>query len=148
MLRTPHVDSLAREGVGSPLCVPARLSLVTGLYPHNSNLWQNDATCPLDADTFMNRLRASGYRTCSIGKNHLYPMEKDLYAHEDSYRQIGFDHIEDMSGTWGDHAKQIGLHRSSGAAGAARRLTELPESPRCTTGPGTPFCSRGAAYIG
>ena len=60
LLQTPQMDRLAAEGVHftncfttSPLCVPARLSLATGLYPHNSNLWQNDSTCPLDADTYV-----------------------------------------------------------------------------------------------
>jgi len=109
MLRTPNMDRLAAEGVRftrcyttSPLCVPARISIAMGLYPHNSNLWQNDATVPLDADTYMKRLREAGYRTCTIGKNHLYPMENcDLYANEPSLRAIGFDHVEDLSGTWG-----------------------------------------------
>ncbi len=145
LLRTPHMDSLAREGLRftncfttSPLCVPARLSLVTGLYPHNSNLWQNDATCPLDADTFMNRLRQRGYRTCSIGKNHLYPMEKgNLHRHESSYRQIGFDHIEDMSGTWGvnrsksvytDHLEKLGL--LDGLQSYLRALDAQPDQER------------------
>ena len=40
--RTPHIDRLAREGVQfdqayttSPVCSPARASLLSGLYPHN-----------------------------------------------------------------------------------------------------------------
>lgn len=109
MLATPNMNRLAAEGVRfercyttSPLCVPARISIAMGLYPHNSNLWQNDATVPLDADTYMKRLREAGYRTCTIGKNHLYPMENcDMYANEPSLRAIGFDHVEDLSGTWG-----------------------------------------------
>ena len=102
------MDRLAAEGVRftngfttSPLCVPARISLATGLYPHNSNLWQNDATLPTDADTYMNRLRAGGYLTATIGKNHLYPMENcDLHANEPDLHEVGFDHVEDLSGTW------------------------------------------------
>ena len=45
VLRTPNMDRLASEGVRftqafttSPLCVPARMSLTTGLHPHN-NTW-------------------------------------------------------------------------------------------------------------
>ncbi len=141
LLQTPQMDRLAAEGVHftncfttSPLCVPARLSLATGLYPNNSNLWQNDSTCPLDADTYVQRLRRCGYRTCSIGKNHLFPMENcDLYANEPLYRQIGFDHIEDLSGTWGiiggrsiytEHLEKLGL-----LDGVRQYLGELEGKP-------------------
>lgn len=136
MLKTPNMDRIAEEGVRfsncfttSPLCVPARISLALGLYPHNSNFWQNDAEVPTDADTYIRRLRDKGYHTASIGKNHLYYMEGcDLYANKEKFKSIGFDHIEDMSGTWGvidgkdighgndiarsvytDHLKSLGL---------------------------------------
>ena len=79
-------------------------------------------------------LRRCGYRTCSIGKNHLFPMENcDLYANEPLYRQIGFDHIEDLSGTWGiiegrsiytDHLKKLGL-----LDGVRQYLGELEGKP-------------------
>ena len=100
LLKTPNMDRLAREGIrfthcctSSPLCVPARISITTGLYPHNNNLWLGDNSVPPDADTYPHRLRKAGYRTCSIGKNHLYWMENcDLYANEPNYRAIGFDH--------------------------------------------------------
>ena len=108
MVQTPNIDRLAAEGVrfthaftSSPICVPARMSIANGLYPHNSNMWQNDAQMPLDADTYMKQLRQQGWRTCSIGKNHLYVMEEaNLYDHTENYHAIGFDHIEDMPGTW------------------------------------------------
>ena len=126
MVKTPNIDRVAAEGVRfthafttSPICVPARMSIANGLYPHNSNMWQNDAGMPLDADTYMGRLRQQGYRTCSIGKNHLYFMEGvNLYDHTDDYKAIGFDHIEDMPGTWGcidtesiytDYLAELGL---------------------------------------
>ena len=126
LIKTPHIDRLASEGIRfthcfttSPLCTPTRVSLAMGLYPHNNNQWLGDATVPLDADTYMRRLRQSGYRTASIGKNHLYPMENcDLYANEPNYHAIGFDHIEDLSGTWGiiagksvytDYLQSLGL---------------------------------------
>ena len=109
LVQTPNIDRVAAEGVRfthafttSPICVPARMSIANGLYPHNSNMWQNDAGMPLDADTYMSRLRRQGYRTCSIGKNHLYFMEGvNLYDYTANYNAIGFDHIEDMPGTWG-----------------------------------------------
>ncbi len=135
------MDRLAAEGVRfthafttSPLCVPARMSLTTGLYPHNNNCWQGLTELPTEADTYMKRLRSGGYCTCSIGKNHLYDMENcDLYANHPRYQAAGFDHIEDMSGTWGiiegegvyvDHLKALGLHKP-----AAKYLKELEDKP-------------------
>ena len=47
-VRTPHMDRIAAEGVrftncvaNSPVCIPTRLSLATGLYPHNTGVWNN-----------------------------------------------------------------------------------------------------------
>jgi arylsulfatase len=139
VLQTPHMDRLASEGVRfsntfttSPLCVPARMSLVTGLYPHNNNCWQGITELPPEPDTFMHRLRDAGYRTCSIGKNHLYDMENcDLYANHPKYQTVGFDDIEDMPGTWGiiegegiyvDHLKSLGLYKQ-----VAKYLKELED---------------------
>ena len=141
LLRTPNVDALAEQGVRftsayttSPLCVPARASITTGLYPHNNNIWQGDQTVPLDADTYLHRLKDVGYRTCSIGKNHLYPMENcNLFLNHPKYNAIGFDHIEDLSGTWGiiegesvyvDYLKSQGLHER-----LANYLKDLEEKP-------------------
>ena len=141
VLQTPNMDRLAAEGMRfthafttSPLCVPARMSLTTGLYPHNSNCWQGMTFLDPTAATYMKRLHSVGYRTCSIGKNHLYDMENcDLFANHPSYQTAGFDHIEDMSGTWGliecesiyvDHLKSLGLHQR-----VAAYLKDLEEKP-------------------
>ena len=47
-VNTPNMDRIAAEGVrfthcvtNSPVCIPARLSLATGLYPHNTGVWDN-----------------------------------------------------------------------------------------------------------
>ena len=145
VLKTPNIDRLAHEGVRftncfttSPLCVPARASIANGLYPHNSNLWTNDVSLPLESDTYMKGLRERGYRTCTIGKNHLFPMENcDLYANEPGYRAIGFDHVEDMSGTWGvlrgksiytDHLESLGSLET--LRGYLRDLDAQPDQVR------------------
>ena len=77
---TPNLDRLAAEGMRfancvttSPVCVPARLSLATGLYPHHTGVWQNQRSQPSpDQPTWMQRVRAAGYRTALFGKTHLY----------------------------------------------------------------------------
>ncbi len=58
---TPHLDRLAAEGVRfsncvttSPICVPARVTLATGRYPHNTGVWNNLAyTLAPDAPNWM-----------------------------------------------------------------------------------------------
>lgn len=145
MLKTPNMDRLAEQGVrfsrcytSSPICVPARISLAMGLYPHNSNLWQNDATVPLEADTYMKRLKGAGYRTCTIGKNHLYPMDNcNLFQNYPKLEAIGFEHVEDMSGTWGvidgksiytDYLDSLGVFKQ--LEDYLRKLEEEPDEVR------------------
>jgi len=141
LLKTPNLDRLATESVRfshafttSPLCAPARLSLITGLYPHNSNLWSNDEDLPVTADTYVKRLRAEGYRTATIGKNHLHEIENiDFFAYEEFMHRIGFDDVYETPGTWGNiggdnvyirHLRRHGLHEV-----LSRYLAELEAKP-------------------
>ncbi len=71
---TPHLDRMAREGAlfrhaltPSPVCVPARVSLLTGLYPAHTGVWYNHEhrlDLPLLTDSF----RQAGYATACMGK--------------------------------------------------------------------------------
>lgn len=80
--RTPHIDRLAAEGVrfenaytACPVCMPARATLMTGLYPHSHGLLTNTSrTAPGVADTphvLPRRLQQVGYQTGYTGKWHL-----------------------------------------------------------------------------
>ncbi len=88
-LKTPNLDRIAGEGVRfsrcvttTPICVPARVTLATGRYPHNNAVWNNlQYTLPEDASTWMRVIRDLGYRTSLFGKTHLHPHGKvDLRA--------------------------------------------------------------------
>jgi N-sulfoglucosamine sulfohydrolase len=77
---SPNLDRLASEGVRfanhfctSPMCTPARGSLITGQYPHTNGLmglcnlgW----SLPEHQLTDAQRLEAAGYHTCLIGFQH------------------------------------------------------------------------------
>lgn len=54
----------------TPLCCPARASLLTGLYTHNHEIWTNKNGYRLfgDSDTLPVWLQAAGYRTGLVGK--------------------------------------------------------------------------------
>lgn len=47
-VNTPNIDSIAAEGltfdqcfVNNPICMPNRMSMFTGMYPHNHGMWTN-----------------------------------------------------------------------------------------------------------
>src|SRR5919109_1680959 len=89
-LETPNIDRLAREGVrfanaytNAPVCVPARVSLATGRYPHNHGVWRHENyTLPRRARTWMRAIRDAGYATSVFGKTHLHPHVGDLRDRE------------------------------------------------------------------
>ncbi len=75
IVKTPNLDIIVQNGVifssaycGSPVCAPSRASMMTGMYPSDSNSFCNatpwDGTYP----TWGSRLRKAGYYTRSIGK--------------------------------------------------------------------------------
>ncbi|MGH2356353.1 MAG: sulfatase-like hydrolase/transferase [Chloroflexota bacterium] len=98
--RTPRLDRLAAEGTrferaytSSPLCSPARASLLTGLWPTHHGMIFNSlgrdgdfrqrARLPDDMPVMGRLLRDAGYRTAYIGKWHV--------GKEGDIRRLGFD---------------------------------------------------------
>lgn len=82
VLLTPHLDDLARRGIrysaaysDCPLCVPARVSIMTGKQPFEHGLLGNGNTCDYMGreETLPGRMRALGYQTAAIGKMHFSP---------------------------------------------------------------------------
>lgn len=77
---TPFLDWLGRSGAWfdrayttSPLCSPARTSLLTGRFPSAHRVTQNPANPLAVCGTDLFReARAAGYATAMIGKNHTY----------------------------------------------------------------------------
>lgn len=102
ILRTPRIDSLAKQGArftnayaASPVCSPTRAALITGLAPARLHITQHGADgkqfwpadrrvqppaakheLPLEAITVAERLKATGYATGFFGKWHLGDSEK------------------------------------------------------------------------
>jgi arylsulfatase A-like enzyme len=98
-VRTPHLDALAAGGIrftdwysNSPVCSPARASLLTGRYPANAGVrsilaGHRTATgLPSSSTTIATALKPLGYRTAMFGKWHL-GMEPRCQPHSH-----GFDH--------------------------------------------------------
>ncbi|MBT5829721.1 MAG: sulfatase-like hydrolase/transferase, partial [Candidatus Latescibacteria bacterium] len=103
---TPNMDRIAADGVrfsncvtNSPVCIPARLSLATGLYPHNTGVWQNMGhTLSPNANTWMQAVRNAGYRTSLFGKTHLHPHGGDLRDREHLMHAYGLDDVNEIGG--------------------------------------------------
>ncbi|MEJ7831834.1 MAG: sulfatase-like hydrolase/transferase [Nocardioides sp.] len=105
-LRTPNIDRIAASGTrfsdaytNSPVCVPARVSLATGRYPHNHGVWGNQRyTLPPTTPTWMQALRGAGYATSVFGKTHLHPHTGDLRDREHLVQAYGLDHVDEIAG--------------------------------------------------
>jgi arylsulfatase A-like enzyme len=81
-LRTPHVDQFAREGVtfanayaDCPLCVPSRVSIMTGQSVFQHGMTHNGASSEVMGreNTLPSLLHGCGYQTAAVGKMHSSP---------------------------------------------------------------------------
>lgn len=82
---TPALAQLASDGVlfkhaftPHPLCVPARVSLWTGQYPHAHGSRRNETLMPAGATHAFQVWKQAGYHCGLIGKNHCFSQEEDL----------------------------------------------------------------------
>jgi arylsulfatase len=102
VVRTPHIDRLASEGVRfdraycqGPLCMPARASLLTERYVRDHGVFENSSEVPAGMPTFLHRLREAGYFTAEIGKMHLWAhgLARAGHTREMKWRleELGFD---------------------------------------------------------
>ncbi len=102
-VRTPNIDTLARDGVrydnhfsSFPVCTPSRYSLLCGLPVHRHGGWTNHSTPYADTAFFPQLLTAGGYRTAAVGKMHFTP----------TYLDVGFQEMllceQDGVGRWDD----------------------------------------------
>lgn len=78
LVRTPTLDGLAARGVRftaaycqDPICVPSRVSLVSGQMPCHQSTFENTANQKYrDVDTLADVFNRAGYRTAWFGKTH------------------------------------------------------------------------------
>ena len=77
VVRAPAIERLASQGVvfdaayaNSPLCAPARFTMMTGQRNSRIGAYDNALELPASVPTFAHHLRALGYRTALAGKMH------------------------------------------------------------------------------
>ncbi len=106
-LKTPNIDSLARDGASfdrfyvCPVCSPTRAEFLTGRYHPRSGVYSTSAggeRMDLDEMTIADTFKAAGYATAAFGKWHngmQYPYHPNGRGFDEYY---GF-----CSGHWGDY---------------------------------------------
>jgi arylsulfatase A-like enzyme len=99
-IRTPNMDKLSEEGFMFknavscfPVCTPYRACLISGRYPVNNGVMDNDVPLPIDGKGFGHLLKANGYRTGWVGKWHLFgPGVRTTFIPPGEHRH-GFDDL-------------------------------------------------------
>lgn len=156
-IATPNIDRLAAEGTlferayaASPVCVPSRVSMLTGTLPHKTGVYGNEAKAghypPFAApQTFPERFSEAGWATRTYGKSHV-PDALQPWQEED---RVGFSMEEVEEGVDGaTRVRTPGTRHTVGGlwtadrpyppeALTARVLERLPELPR-------PFLARAS----
>lgn len=122
VVQTPNLDRLASRGATfeaaycpSPICVPSRMSMLTGRHPYQNACWNNSHILDSQIPTFAHALGAAGYRTILVGRMHsLGPDQLRGYAE----RYVG-DHSANHEGNTGGPGA-VGRGLLDGTAGPAR----------------------------
>jgi arylsulfatase A-like enzyme len=131
--RTPHVDRLAREGVRfshmyctAPLCMPARASMISGLYPHNHHVQENAGSLPVEDESYARLLERAGYATAYVGKTHFGSDApgRDFVGHEETVRRRGFEYVHQIPGPMALARTESHLSRRWAQLGLLERYRE------------------------
>lgn len=128
-LKTPTIDWLAEQGTRyetcispSPICVPARAMMLTGMDAHRTGVvhnlqWLRPDKHRMGVKTWPEHLSGIGYHTVAVGKMHFYPWDasegfrerviaedkRHIHIHDDYYdalRAAGYRklHGNEMAG--------------------------------------------------
>lgn len=99
VIKTPNLDALASGGVNfsscfaqNPVCMPSRISMMTGQYCSSLGITHMAVTVPEDTLTIQKILKNAGYRNALIGKLHYLPHSNR--DHRNLHPSYDFDHME------------------------------------------------------
>lgn len=84
VVKTPTLNRLAANGMvftrghtPSPICIPARASLATGLHVFEHRCWSSAQPYHGQVESWMHRLRQRGHAVVSVGKLHFRSSKDD-----------------------------------------------------------------------
>lgn len=148
-IRTPAVDRLCASGTAftraytqSPICTPARASMLTGRYPASHHVYRNGNAFFPPGEKLVTRILADhGYDCGLIGKLHLSAAKYHETRPDDGYRVFLWNHHPTPDAARGDayehwlrHEKRVdpqALYRDKGAFCAAGVPAEYHQSTWC-----------------
>ncbi len=77
LVQTPNLDRLAASGAlftntycNSPICVPSRMSMLTGQHPYQNEVWTNSHSLDSSIPTLAHAMGAAGYQPVLVGRMH------------------------------------------------------------------------------
>ena len=131
VIRTPNLDRIAEQGVRfdrgyvqNPMCMPSRMSLMTGRYPSEHGCNINCVGIPPheQANTFMQALTDAGYMTAAIGKMHMMP----------KWGPFGFQYLDLVEGKADQNNQYIDYLKAKGLNGKQHEAEpdEVPPGTR------------------
>lgn len=134
LVRTPHMERLARMGINfrscysnSPVCVPSRASLFSGLYPHEVGAYDNAAPLRREFETFGTLARSQNYDTFATGK-------LDFYENTDyGFKEVDTNHSHDRSPDIGAYCRKPLVRRPADMISVRETLRTEESRDRSTT---------------
>lgn len=112
--RSPNLDRLAREGVvfeeaytASPVCAPARCSLLTGMHTHIHGCIENGISRRTDLPVFTDFLEEQGYFNIMVGKTHFDPVPGSFHV-----KHITGEKRADIEDCYAEYLKEHGIART------------------------------------
>ena len=142
ILETPHLDQLANEGVyfpraysPCPVCVPARMVMMTGQSPYNTGFFTNSSSALGQTDTLPRILGGLGYQTQLIGKAHFSPQRARLGFDNTIINESGRYREGDDYHLWLNKTPYAGLERATsiGNNDVFSRRSVVPETHHVNT---------------
>jgi arylsulfatase A-like enzyme len=135
---TPTLDQLVRDGLcltqhysASPVCAPARASLLTGRYPHRTGVLDTLELRGLDRlglreTTIADLLRGAGYVTGLVGKWHNGAFDRRYHPN-----RRGFEEFAGFSGGWQPYFEWRLDRNGSESRSDGRYLTDVFTTEAC-----------------
>lgn len=127
-IRTPHIDSLARQGLrltsfynAAAVCTPSRAALLTGRYPQRVGLPEvvmPDSEFGLSSEeiTIADVLKSNGYETMAVGKWHLGHAEEEYRPVNHGFDEyFGLEYSNDMILPWVQTERPLQYYRNNEA---------------------------------
>ena len=106
VVKTPNLDRFAAESVSfsrcitnSPVCMPARMSIMSGKHPCQHGMWANNVDGDPEQPNHVRNIRDAGYRTAQVGKVHLHvrtPGDGHSREHAHKMHAWGFDDTHEL----------------------------------------------------